>query len=428
MKQYTLPNGIPVILDQMTGTDVVTALVLFKVGSRHETKSINGISHFLEHLFFKGTEHRPTTLDISRELDGVGAEFNAFTSKDYTGYYVKVASRHTALAVDILEDILFHPIFDPAEIDRERGVIIEEINMYEDNPMATAEELSEEMLFGANHPLGYRIAGPKSNINKITRKQIMDYRDTYYHPDNMIVVLAGGLPKDTLQIIRHKFEQAPESDHKTPKQKSFKYAQRSSRFHLEHKPTAQAHLALSFPAPQYKAKSVYAAQVLSTILGGNMSSRLFINVRERQGLCYYIRSGVSPYEDTGAFTIQAGFDTTRIQQAVEAIMAELSALRDAGIEGHELKNAKEYLRGKVSIAMEDSESIANWWGRQWLFSEMIGRPAVSSKDYLRKINAVTISEVNKLAKDLFISSHANLVVIGPYSKRQEQSLKKYLNF
>ncbi len=428
MKQYTLKNGTPVILDQMSGTDVVTALILFKVGSRNETKSINGISHFLEHLFFKGTEHRPTTLDISRELDGVGAEYNAFTSKDYTGYYVKVAKRHTKLAIDILEDILYHPIFDAEEIDRERGVIIEEINMYEDNPMATAEEISEELLFGANHPLGYRIAGPKKNIRTITRKQIMDYRESYYHPDNMVIVLSGGLPKNTLTMVKEKFANAQFKHHRAPKQKKFEYKQRSKRFHLERKPTAQAHLALSFPAPQHGAKSAYAARLLSTILGGNMSSRLFINVRERKGLCYYIRSGISPYEDKGAFTIQAGFDTTRIHQAVKAIVDELVKMRDFGVEEAELKQAKEYMRGKMSLNLEDSEATANWWGRQWLFGRSGNRKMLSAKEFMAKLNRVTTKEVNRLAQETFKSTQANLVVIGPYTKRQEASLSRHLDF
>ena len=328
MKQFTLKNGIPVVLADMNGTNVMTALILFKVGSRNETQSINGVSHFLEHLFFKGTENRPTTLDISRELDGLGADFNAFTSKDYTGYYVKVASQHSEVAIDILEDLLFHPLFDPEEIERERGVIVEEINMYKDNPMATAEELSEELLFGAHHPLGYRIAGPPENIMKISRKRILEYRDTYYHPDNMVIVLAGNLPKNIRSVITKQFAVSPPARRKTPPYKKFIYTQKAPRLLLEKKKTAQSHLALSFPGPTYTSKEGPAAQVLSTILGGNMSSRLFINVRERQGLCYYIRSGMTPYENMGACTIQAGFDTKRIHQAVKAIIEEIVDIRE----------------------------------------------------------------------------------------------------
>ena len=423
MKTYTLKNGIPVIIDRMEGTDVVTALVLFKVGSRNETKGINGISHFLEHLFFKGTEHRPTTLDISKELDGVGAGYNAFTSKDFTGYYVKVASKHTPLAIDMLEDILFHPLMDPEEIDRERGVIVEEINMYKDNPMATAEEISEEMLFGVNHPLGYRIAGPEENIRKITRKQILQYRDTYYHPDNMVIILSGGLPKNTYDLIKESFN-LDIKRRKTPKYKKFELKQRSPRFHLESKETAQAHLALSFPSVPYTAKELYTARILSTILGGNMSSRLFINVRERQGLCYYISSGVTPYEETGAFTIQAGFDTTRIHQAIQAIVDQLVDLKQGGITDDELHKAKEFISGKFSLSLEDSERMATWWGRQFLFNKKLQSP----KEYQKQIRKVTKADVNKLMKKIFESKHANLAVIGPYTKRQEAALKKHLEF
>lgn len=425
MKTFKLKNGIPVILEQMHGTDVVTALILFKVGSRNETKSINGISHFLEHLFFKGTEHRPTTLDISQELDGLGADYNAFTSKDYTGYYVKVSNKHTKTAVNILEDILFHPIFDPEEIHRERGVILEEINMYEDNPMAISEELSEQLLFGAQHPLGYRIAGPPENIMKISRKAIMNYRDTYYHPDNMVIIIAGNLPKQIREMITQQFASADSSTHRTPTQKKFTFSQNKPRLHIQRKSTAQAHLALSFPAPTYSSKELPAARVLATILGGNMSSRLFINVRERKGLCYYIRAQISPYEDMGAFTIQAGFDKSRIHQAIQAIIDELIDIRKKAPTDEELHKAKEYIRGKMSIRMEDSENVATLWGSQYLFRK---KSLQSSNEYIKEIQNVTKLQVHLYAKKIFFSKKANLAVIGPFTAVQQKKFKEHFIF
>jgi predicted Zn-dependent peptidase len=426
MKHFRLKNGIPVILEQMAGTQVVTALILFKVGSRNETRATNGVSHFVEHLFFKGTEHRPTTLDISKELDGVGADFNAFTSKDFTGYYVKVSSRHTELAIDILEDILFHPIFDPAEIDRERGVIVEEINMYEDNPMAISDELSEQLMYGKDHPLGYRIAGPIKNIRAIRREAIIEYRDTYYHPDNMVVIVTGNLPKDIRQLIDRRFGTARRNGSRTPKQKPYRYRQSQARFALHRKKTAQAHLALTFPGPTYSARDRYAAELLSVILGGNMSSRLFINVRERQGLCYYIRAGMSPYEDCGAFSIQAGFDRSRINQAITAIIAELKRFQTESVTEAELSQAKEFLRGKTSLRLEDSESVAAYWGQQALFLE---KPDwLTPQEYEKKTQAVTIGQLMRLARKTFQPKHANLVVIGPYSASQQAGFRKHLKF
>lgn len=426
MKHYRLSNGIPVIIDRMTGTNVVTALILFKVGSRHENPKNNGISHFIEHLFFKGTEKRKTTLEISRELDGVGADFNAFTSKDYTGYYVKVASQHTPLAIDILEDILFHPIFDPEEIDRERGVIVEEINMYEDKPMVTAEELAEMSLFGANHPLGYKIAGPRKNIRNISREEIIRYRDEYYHTNNMVVILAGNVPANAEALLKKQFARAPKPRVKMSGYKKFSYAQSQARVTVEPKPTAQSHLALSFPGPTYTQKDMPAYQVLSTILGASMSSRLFIQVRERQGLCYYIYSGISPYENMGVFTIQAGFDTKRINQAIDGIITEVKNIRDqiVPITEHELKNAQEYLAGKMSLRLEDSENVASWWGKEALFAKDFFSPA----DSIERIRAVKIADVVRVARKMFDTKHANLVVVGPYKKSQATSFKKHIRF
>ncbi len=424
MKSLTLQNGIPVMLAQMEGTDVVTALILFKVGSRHERPDNNGVSHFVEHLFFKGTTHRPTTLDISRELDGVGADYNAFTSKDYTGYYIKVAASHTELAIDILEDLLFHPIFDPEEINRERGVIIEEINMYEDNPMSTAEELSEQLLFGAAHPLGYRIAGPRKNILSLRREEILHYRDTHYHSKNMMIVLAGNLPKRTQQWIHTRFDSAPQPNRRTPKFQKFYYRQERSRVHVVTKKTAQSHLALSFPGPTYTSREFATANLLSVILGGNMSSRLFIQVRERLGLCYYIRSTISPYEDMGAFTIQAGFDTLRIHKAIAAITEELKKIRSsrlAHLTDAELQKAKEYVAGKMSLRLEDSEEVASWWGKQALFMKSLKSPEL----FERAIRSVRKSDVLKLAARTFVKKHANLVIIGPYAQSEKKGFQTH---
>ncbi len=422
MKKYTLKNGIPVVIDRMEGTKVLTSYVLFNVGSRNETKSINGVSHFLEHLFFKGTEKRPTTLVLSRELDGVGADFNAFTGKDYTGYYVKVDSRHSMLALDILEDLLFHPLFDPEEVNRERGVIIEEINMYEDNPMATAEEVAEEMLYGKEHPLGYRIAGPIKNIQTISRNQILKYRETYYHPDNMVIILSGNVPKNAVQVLEKLFGSAPRRKTQSPAPKKFTVKQKAPRLHIEKKKTAQAHMALTFPGPSYTDKDALAATLLSTILGGSMSSRLFINVRERQGLCYYIGSGVSPYQDVGAFTIQAGFDKTRINDAIAAIVQEIVDVRDNGVTEQELAQAKEYIRGKLAIRLEDSEYVAGFWGKQFFHKKSL----LSADEYLDALSKVTSAQVVRFAKKTFQQSLANLVIVGEYSEKQRNAFERLI--
>jgi predicted Zn-dependent peptidase len=414
-----LSNKTPVILAQMPSTQVFTALVLFKVGSRYETAKGNGISHFLEHLFFKGTINRPTALDISKELDGVGADYNAFTGKDYTGYYVKVTKRHARLAVDLLQDLLVNPLFEPAEIDRERGVIIEEINMYDDNPMATAEELAEELLFGKNHPLGYRIAGPRENIRKITRNEIIKYREHYYRPDNMVIVLAGKIPAGAMNWLEEGFATIAKGKKVDLQPKQFTLTQKSFRLHIEKKKTAQSHLAITFPAPTYTDRDLFTAKVLSVLLGGGMSSRLFINVRERQGLCYYIRAGMTPYADQGAFMIQAGFDTKRIKQAIAAIMEQLRIVRDVLVEEEELTKAKECIRGHLALRLEDADHIASWWGQQFLFQQVQMTPA----QYEERIVAVTARDIQRLAQKLFQHHLMNAVIVGPYTPALQKQLQ-----
>lgn len=418
MQTKRLSNGIPVLIDRLPGTQVMTILILFKVGSRHENKKTNGISHFLEHLFFKGTTNRPTSLDIAKELDGVGAGYNAFTSKDYTGYYVKVSKKHARMAVDVISDLLLNPLFEQEEIDRERGVIIEEINMYEDNPMATADILAEMELFGKNHPLGYDIAGPKENIRTVTRKQIMDYRQTHYRTDNMVIVATGNVPASVYKDISRAFDlmKKPGTAKKQPKK--FVYKQRSPRVLIHKKPTSQSHMALSFPGPAYNEKQSAAYRLLSNILGGGMSSRLFIQVRERQGLCYYINAGVTPYEDKGAFTIQAGFDTQRIDKAVDAIVEQLKLIKEEGITDEELKKAKDGITGRMSIHMEDSENMAQWWSKQALFSNKIQ----TLSQYDRDIQKVTKKQVNAVAEKMFHAAQANLVIVGPYTKSKERTM------
>lgn len=424
MKTHTLKNGIPVYLEHMPGTKVITALILFKVGSRNETSRINGVSHFVEHLFFKGTKKRPSALELSKVLDGVGADYNAFTHKEYTGYYVKVSNRHTELAIDVLEDLLFNPIFDPVEIDRERGVIVEEINMYEDDPRVTAEEIVEEILYGKTHPLGYRIAGPKKNILQISHRDILKYRDTYYHPGNMVIVLTGNFPKNTLRIIDQHFSLHPTATHDMPKARVFKEKQKTPRVHVQYKKTAQAHLALSFPTVDFRSDAYITAQVASVILGGNMSSRLFINVRERKGLCYYIGASLSPYQETSACTIQAGFHTKRIHEAADAIIAELVSLRSNGVSDEELTKGKEYLRGKMNLRLEDSEHVASWWGKQALFQKKLR--TVQEVEAL--VQAVTAEDVLHWAQKTFVSRKANLSIVGPYQKKQEAAFKAHVNF
>ncbi|MFC1687652.1 M16 family metallopeptidase [Patescibacteria group bacterium] len=415
-----LPNGLRVVFVPLTETKAVTALLLVKVGSRYETRQLNGMSHFIEHLMFKGTEKRPSTLEITRLLDGVGAEFNAFTSKDHTGYYIKLNHEKLELSLDILSDMVFHSTFAQKEIERERGVIIEEINMYEDNPMMYTEDLFEQTLFG-DTPLGWNIAGPKKNIRKAGRQQLIDLRNAYHVPSNMMLVIAGRLPKNVLPLAKKYFS----TNHERKISKPFipyTHKQAHARALVHYKNTHQVQLALGVQGYQYKHPKLYSLNLLSIILGGNMSSRLFISLRERQGLCYFIRAGVNVLEDTGTFMIQAGLEKKRIKQAIKAILHELRLAVTKGVTQEELTKAKEFMRGKLILNLEDSDNIASWAGKQLMFRNEI----LSPEEQLKKIQRVTKKQIQDVAKDIFKNSKLSLAMIGPY--RSAAEFKRLLRF
>ncbi|OGY78594.1 MAG: hypothetical protein A3B74_04400 [Candidatus Kerfeldbacteria bacterium RIFCSPHIGHO2_02_FULL_42_14] len=420
-QKHTLPNGVRIITAPLHETNAVTVLIMFKVGSRYETQSNNGISHFLEHLFFKGTKRRPSTLEISKALDGVGAEYNAFTSKDYTGYYIKLQHQKFELALDILSDILFDSLFLPKEIERERGVIIEEINMYDDNPMANVEEQLERIMYG-DHPLGWSIAGPKKTIHKITRPQILTYRRDHYHADNTIITIAGKIPVHTLGLVKKYF-----GGNKFPKKdgvvfQKVQIQQRSLRIKAKYKKTEQYHIALGWPAYHYTHHDLDALKILMTILGGNMSSRLFIGIRERLGLCYFIRGSVSPYEDVGNIVIQAGVDKRRIREAIAAILEEVKKIRDKGVTKEELNKAVDFIKGKVILELEDSESLASWVVRQEMFHGKILTPSQKFQEYDR----LNREDILRVANDIFHPERINLAYIGP--ERNKKIFENLLHF
>lgn len=413
-KKLTLNNGTRVLFAPVAGTKAVTVLILFPVGSRHETKSINGSSHFLEHLFFKGTTNRPSTLEISKELDGVGADYNAFTAKDHTGYYVKVSADKLELALDILSDMLYHSLFDPKEIERERGVIVEEINMYEDNPMMLLDDVFEQLLFKGS-TLGWQIAGPRSVIRTVTRRQLMDYKAKFYTPRNLLLTIAGRfVPSTAARLVKKYFGRARGAARAT-RFTRFHRPQQRPAVHVRFKETEQVQLGLGFPAFSLFDRRLPALSVLATVLGGNMSSRLFINIRERLGLAYFIRTEASLYQDTGAFLVRAGLEKTRIKEAIRKIWDELRLVTRDGVTPEELARAQEYLKGKIILSLEDSEHIADWVGKQMLLKGGIETP----EEKIKKLMAVTAAEVRQVARLLIRQERANLALIGPFRSSRE---------
>lgn len=408
-KKINFPNKAKLIMVPSKDTKAITILFLFGVGSRYEAKEANGISHFIEHLMFKGTARRPTSLHISKELDRVGAEFNAMTSKDYTGYYIKISQKNAALAIDILSDMLLNSKFELAEINRERGVIVEEINMYHDNPLMYIETLFESSVHEGNS-LGWDIAGPVGVIKKVTRETIVNYRDHYYQPGNMVVAMAGRLDSKLKSLVEEKIINKLKKNNSVKPFIPFIDDQHEPRIVIEYKKTKQVQLALGFPTFGYADPGIYALHLLSIILGGNMSSRLFVAVREKRGLAYFVRCYPNYYQDAGNFMIQSGLDVTRLDEAITIILKELSKIKKSGVTAKELKDAKEFIRGKTILNLEDSSHLAEYFAKQELLMGRIETPEVKMKKY----DAVTLAEIKKLANSIFRKEKFNLALIGPF--------------
>lgn len=400
-----LPSGLPVLVAPVTGTESVTVMIFAGAGSRYEAQNERGISHFLEHMFFKGGKKYKTTQEVSMAIDGVGGDFNAFTGKEYAGYYVKVASEQKEMACDVLSDMLLHATFPPEEIDKERGVIIEEERMYQDTPMYRAGWDFEELVFG-NCPLGWDTIGTEELIKGVTQADFQAHKDKLYTADNTVIAFAGKVTEKEAMALAERYFGAL-GGKKSGGFEPFG-AYNTERVFLRTKSTEQAHLVLGVPAPGTLDKDHFANKLLAIILGGNMSSRMFLNIREAKGMCYYISTDADSYLDAGALSTRAGIDQSRLDEAISAIMHEYKECAAHGVREDELQRAKDYLKGKVTLNMEDSEERAHFYGKQQLLY-----PKVKDiPDYFAAVDAVTKEQVDALAKRLLAPENMKLVVIG----------------
>ncbi len=414
-----LSNGATFLKVPVSSTQSATVLVIFPVGSRYETLELNGIAHFIEHMMFKGTARRPTTQILSRELDALGAEYNAYTSKDHTGYYVHIDAKYLDTALDIVSDMLWNSLYDEKEIEREKGVIAEELHMYEDNPLMHIDECLEEKMFEGS-PLGWKIGGTDAVITTFTRQQMVDFRDRFYTPDKMCVVVAGSLPTDIDVKVEHYFGAAIRNKSNEVFCVPHVFAATSSAVRLKWKETEQAVVALGVSAYAYTDPRVYALQVLHVILGGTMSSRLFIEVRERRGLAYMVRTDVSPYHETGMFAIYMGLLPARVPEALHTVRSEIAKLCDTGITPKELAQAKTHIRGKMTLSLEDGSAMAAWYGKQYVLKGRVHTP----QQELEKIDAVTREDAANVARDIFLADRMRLAVVGPF--KEEAALQDLL--
>ncbi len=418
-KKIILDNGLRIMLVPNKNTQAVTVLAVVGTGSKYETKQNNGISHFVEHMFFKGTKKRPNTLAISETLDRVGGFYNAFTSKEYTGYFAKVDSKHTDLALDWVSDIFLNSKIDSKEIEKERGVIIEELNMYLDTPVRHIRDLFEELLYG-DQPAGWEIVGTKEILKKIQRKDFVDYINNHYSSQNTIVCVSGNFSQEKmLEDIKRKFKtinkKQPQAKEKVIEK------QEEPKIHLKFKETDQTHFCLGVRAFDLFSPRIYVQEVLATILGGNMSSRLFIKVREKNGLAYYIKTEAESFTDSGYLVTQAGIPHSALPKAVEMILKEYKNLASQIITESELKKAKDYLKGNLVLSLESSDALASFYAGQELLTSKI----LTLKEECAKIDKVKASEVKALAKEIFKKECLNLAVIGPHKNEKElQKLMK----
>ncbi|HSD98325.1 MAG TPA: pitrilysin family protein [Patescibacteria group bacterium] len=412
-KRTILPNGLRVIVVPMQSFESVTVLVMVGAGSRYETPKNSGISHFLEHMAFKGTTKRPSSQDIAGLIDGIGGEFNAFTSKETTGYYIKAQSTHTETCLDLLSDMLTNSLLSKEEIEKEKGVIIEEINMYEDTPMRNLGDVYEGLLYG-NTPMGWDTAGTKEVVRSITKEDFQKYMATLYSPDNMTVIVAGGVDGNTEELVSKYF--GPMGKFATITAQKVVEKQTKPAVLLKKKKTEQVHIALGVRTVGLDHPDEDALEVLAGILGGGMSSRLFNEVREKRGLAYYIRTNADNYTDCGTLVTTAGVDKNRTKEAIEVILEELAKIKKPGsVTEGELTKAKEYIKGHFVLDLEDSRSVADYYAHQELLQEKLENP----EQTIHNIDSVTLKDIERVAKKYLTQETLNLAVIGDFKDKKQ---------
>jgi predicted Zn-dependent peptidase len=405
-ERHVLDNGLRVLTADLPHAQSVTVMVMLAAGSRYETAETNGIAHFAEHMFFKGTERRPTARQISGEIDAIGGEFNAFTGKEYTGYYVRCAAEHRDVALDVLVDMLRHSRFDPAEIDREKGVIVEEMNMYFDTPRDYIGGVYEELLYG-DQPLGWDIIGRKETVRGATRDTFLRYIDHWYRPGRMVLGVAGRTGGDIVERAQDLFgdlapaetgEPAPVQPHANGRVKVFT------------KQSDQAHVILGVHSYPLEHPDRYPLQLLATVLGGGMSSRLFSEVRERRGLAYYVFGVNHSYTDTGSLYAQAGVDIARIDEAISTIAGELHTIAREAVPAEELEKARNFAKGRFVLQLENPQGLIMFGLRK----EVLERRAPDPQEVIAGLEAVTGEDVSRVASDLIAGDRLRLAVIGPF--------------
>ena len=418
-ERHTLSNGLRVLTAPMPHVQSTSCVIMLAAGSRYETRDTNGIAHFADHMFFKGTENRPTAQVISTEIDSIGGEFNAFTSKEYTGYYVRCAAESRDTALDVLSDMLLRSKFEPEEIDREKGVIIEEMNMYFDTPRDFIGGVYDNLLYG-DQPLGWDIIGTKDTIRNATRETFLDYTGHWYRPERMVIGIGGKIEGDLLGTLEGLFEGLEPAETGAAPPVELAPNGTGPRVKVHTKQSDQAHICLGVRSYPLTHPDRYTLQLLTTVLGGGMSSRLFIEVRERRGLAYYVFGTNNAYTDAGSLYAQAGVDINRIDEAVGTIAAEIKRIADEPVPDAELEKARNSTKGRFVLQLESPHGTIMFGLRR----EVLEGQAAEPSDVLAELDAVTAEDVQRVAQDVIGGGGLNLAVIGPFddAERFEKAL------
>ncbi|MBA7673331.1 putative zinc protease [subsurface metagenome] len=417
-QKTTLDNGLRVITAAMPHTQSVCISIFIGVGSRYESGSEAGTSHFIEHLLFKGTQKRPTAREVSGAIEGVGGILNGGTDKELTVYWCKAAQSHFSLALDVLVDMLLHSKFDPVDIERERQVIIEEINMGKDSPSQWVNVLIDDLLW-PDHPLGRDVAGSKESVAAITRDLMLDYRRRRYLPANSVVAIAGNIQHDEIIAAVSQALGNWTIQPERPGYLAYKPAP-AQRLQVETRDIEQAHLCLALPGLSLFHPQRFTLDLLNVILGGGMSSRLFTEIRDKLGLAYSIHSYAEHFLDSGSVTVYAGVEPKNLGTAIKAILEQLYQLKEP-VPETELSKAKELSKGRLLLRMEDSRSVAGWVGGQEVLTERI----LSVDQIISIIDAITAEELKQLAQELMVGGQLRLAVVGPVASDEplEELLK-----
>ena len=415
-----LANGMRIITVPMKDNPTTTVLVLVETGSKYENKENNGISHFLEHMCFKGTSKRPSAFDITKELDTIGAQYSAFTGHEYTGYFAKSDYKNLDTILDVVSDMYLNPIFPEKEIEKEKGVIIEEINMYQDFPQRIVSDEFYKLLYG-DCPAGRDIAGPKENIQRMKKTDFIDYRNKHYVASATTVVVTGRInEKDIFKKVTKVFKDIGKWK-KDGKEKVVEH-QKTPQIAVHYKDTDQTHIILGVRTFNTYNKYNPIIRVMDAVLSGGMSSRLFQKLRDEMGICYYVGSDNDTYTDHGFLSVSAGVDSKRVKEAVTTVLAEMNKLKNTLVKSDELNKAKQHLIGGLHLGLESSDSLASYYGGQEVLRMKIKKP----EDIVAEINAVTADEIKFIAERIFKNEGLNLAIVGKF--KDDKEFKNILHF